>query len=158
MPEFQGVGPRIRERLLALNYVRPDGQPDVRNFCLDHRYERTLFYDWLMDRRTPTKERDKLCRDLGVDAAWLLLGVHVMPPTPEVPPPPRRGRGRPQPIAGGSGATASAPADPGPLAMGPEAPRASDKRHSLSRFLRFLQHFHRGWGVGTPATPLAYGH
>jgi hypothetical protein len=77
MPEFRGVGPRIRERLLALGYVRADGEPDVRHFCLDHRYERTLFYDWLMDRRTPTKERERLCRDLGVDPAWLLFGVTV---------------------------------------------------------------------------------
>lgn len=74
MPRFTGVGPRIRRRLLDLGYVRPDGQPDVRKFTLEHRYDKTLFYEWLGDRRTPTKELHRLVADLGVSIPWLLFG------------------------------------------------------------------------------------
>lgn len=28
MPRYKGVGPRIRERLVALGYVQPNGNPD----------------------------------------------------------------------------------------------------------------------------------
>ena len=74
MPRFPGVGPRIRQRLIEMGYVRRDGQPDVRRFAMDYRYDKTLFYEWLGDRRTPTKELHRLARDLGVPVPVLLFG------------------------------------------------------------------------------------
>jgi len=74
MARFPGVGPRIRQRLIEIGYVRPDGQPDVRRFAMDHRYDKTLFYEWLGDRRTPTKEVGRLARDLGLSVSRLLFG------------------------------------------------------------------------------------
>lgn len=74
MPLFAGVGPRIAERLIALGYVRLDGKPDVRRFCLEKRYDKTLVYYWLADRSTPMKDRERLARDLGVNSQWLLFG------------------------------------------------------------------------------------
>lgn len=97
MPRYPGVGPRIRERLLALGFVRKDGAPDVTRFCLDYRYDKTIFYEWIGDRSTPTKDLDRLADDLKVARSWLLLGDG---------PPPRRGK-KPVPIAGGSGADAT---------------------------------------------------
>lgn len=74
MPLFQGVGPRIAARLIELEYVRADGKPDVRRFCREHGYDKTLFYYWLRDRSTPMKERTRLARDLKTTSRWLLLG------------------------------------------------------------------------------------
>ena len=74
MPRFPGVGPRIRQRLIEMGYVRRDGQPDVRRFAMDHRYDKTLFYEWLADRRTPTKELTRLAKDLGIPVPRLLFG------------------------------------------------------------------------------------
>jgi len=74
MPRFPGVGPRIRQRLIEMGYVRRDGQPDVRRFAMDHRYDKTLFYEWLADRRTPTKELTRLAKDLGIPIPRLLFG------------------------------------------------------------------------------------
>jgi hypothetical protein len=74
MPLFDGVGPRIAKRLIALGYVRADGKPDVRRFCLERGYDKTLFYYWLRDRSTPMKERARLAKDLGVTSRWLIFG------------------------------------------------------------------------------------
>lgn len=74
MPRFPGVGPRIRQRLIEMGYVRRDGQPDVRRFAMDNRYDKTLFYEWLADRRTPTKELSRLAKDLGIPIPVLLFG------------------------------------------------------------------------------------
>jgi hypothetical protein len=41
---------------------------------MDYRYDKTLFYEWLGDRRTPTKELDRLARDLGMQVPVLLFG------------------------------------------------------------------------------------
>jgi len=38
------------------------------------RYAKTLFYEWLADRRTPTKELGRLARDLGMPVPVLLCG------------------------------------------------------------------------------------
>jgi hypothetical protein len=74
MPLFEGVGPRIAKRLIELRYVRTDGKPDVRRFCLEHGYDKTLFYYWLKDRSTPMKEQGRLAKDLRVTRRYLLLG------------------------------------------------------------------------------------
>jgi len=41
---------------------------------MDYRYDKTLFYEWLADRRTPTKELSRLTKDLGTPISRLLLG------------------------------------------------------------------------------------
>lgn len=79
---------------MALGFVRPDGQPDVRRFCLENRYDKTIFYEWIADRSTPTKDLARLCVDLGINEAWLIFGRSPEPPS-------RRGGRRPV-IAGGS--------------------------------------------------------
>jgi transcriptional regulator with XRE-family HTH domain len=152
---FPGFGERLEQAMRAAGYVNDDGKIDVPGFIEQFGFDPRNFYPWLRGKRTPELPTlTRLAAILGVPRSWLLLGDGPEPAGLK----PARRRRAPAPIAGGSGAPASAPVDPGPLAMGPEAPRASDKRHSLSRVLRFLQHLHRGWGVGTPATPLAYGH
>ena len=79
MPRNRGVGPRLRERLLLLGYKRPDGEPDVRRFSFTHGFDKTLVYEWLGDRRTPTKELDRLCQILEVSRGWLLYGEDSRP-------------------------------------------------------------------------------
>ena len=74
MPRFPGVGPRIRQRLIEMGYVRRDGQPVVRRFAMVFRYDKTLFYEWLADRRTPTKELNRLAENLGMAVPELLFG------------------------------------------------------------------------------------
>lgn len=96
MPRFHGVGPRIAQRLIGLGCVRADGKPDVARFALEHRYDKTVFYEWIGDRSTPTKEIDRLCTDLGVTKAWLLLaeGVDLLQhPPSSVTPAESAGRG-----------------------------------------------------------------
>lgn len=77
MPLFEGVGPRIAKRLIELKYVRADGKPDVRRFCLEHGYDKTMFYYWLRDRSTPMKEQARLARDLKATPRWLIFGDEV---------------------------------------------------------------------------------
>ena len=72
MPRIQGVGPRLAARLLEMGYGRRDGKPDVRRFARAFDYDKTLVYEWIADRRTPTKEVDRLCADLQVSHGWLL--------------------------------------------------------------------------------------
>lgn len=72
---FQGVGQRIAARLIALGYQRKrDGKPDVGRFCKEYGYTSPIFYEWLNDRSTPTKDLDRLVRDLGTTKVWLLFG------------------------------------------------------------------------------------
>lgn len=72
---FQGVGPRIAARLVALRYQREgDGKPDVGRFCKDRGYHPTIFYEWINDRSTPTKDLDRLVEDLETTKMWLLFG------------------------------------------------------------------------------------
>jgi hypothetical protein len=40
---------------------------------MDYRYDKTLFYEWLADRRTPTKELGRLAKDLGMPGAIAAL-------------------------------------------------------------------------------------
>jgi hypothetical protein len=106
MPRFHGVGPRLRERMIAMGYTQPNGEPDVRNFSFDFRYGYQNVYDWLHDRKTPTKEVERLCGDLAVEVAWLLLGVGKPGPVRTRRPKlqPSSGHARPPiPIRGGSG-------------------------------------------------------
>lgn len=96
MPRIQGVGPRIAARIVQLGYAYPDGRPMVREFARAFHYDKTLVYEWIADRRTPTKDVGRLCRDLQVSHGWLLYG--------EGGPPPVVAPQTPLPISGGSGA------------------------------------------------------
>lgn len=122
MPRYRGVGPRIRQRLLDLGYVQPTGEPDVRRFCLDCRYDKSIFYEWAGDRSTPSKDLARLAKDLQTTEAFLIFGVDVplAATTPRarradrtlpVARPPRRTPRRVAPIRGGSAQT---PPPPGP--------------------------------------------
>jgi hypothetical protein len=72
---YEGVGPRIRERLLALDYKRDDGEPDVQRFCWDKRFDKGHLYSWLRDEMTPFKDLRRLCDALDCSADWLLFGM-----------------------------------------------------------------------------------
>jgi hypothetical protein len=92
MPTFLGVGRRMKERLRALGYTKPNGDLRVQDFALDKRYTVAFFYDWLGDRRTPIRDLERLARDLETTPAWLLFGVaEVVAPAaaPAAPRPPR---------------------------------------------------------------------
>jgi len=115
MPLFRGVGERIAERLRALGYWRLDGKPNVRKFCEDKRYDKTTVYYWLADRSTPTKELERLARDLKTTPAFLIFGHEEAETTPSGR---RRKPRRPVPIAGGSGQ-----AEPRPVVAEPDQVR-----------------------------------
>src|SRR5262245_48987380 len=69
------VAARVAERLVALNYIQPNGKPDVRRFCLEHGYDKTIVYYWLSNRSTPVKELPRLAADLQTTPAYLLFGT-----------------------------------------------------------------------------------
>ena len=75
MSGYEGVGERLRERMLALGYTRDDGELDIQRFCWDHRFSTTLVRLWLKDEGTPFKELVRLCDILGVSERWLLTGT-----------------------------------------------------------------------------------
>jgi len=72
--EWPGFGNRVRERLRALGYVRPDGTEDISSFTLKKGYIVTLFYKYLA-HTTPSRENLlRLAHDLEVSPSWLLFG------------------------------------------------------------------------------------
>lgn len=72
---FPGVGGRIAARLIELGYQREgDGKPDAGRFCKEHRYDARIFYEWLGDRKTPSKDLDRLVADLQTSKGWLFFG------------------------------------------------------------------------------------
>jgi hypothetical protein len=75
METYEGVGPRIRARLVVLGYAKPDGELDVQRFCFDHRFDKTNVYNWLRDSYTPLKDLTRLCDALDCSERWLLLGA-----------------------------------------------------------------------------------
>jgi hypothetical protein len=95
MARTPGVGKRIADRLRAGGYVQASGKPDVGRFALLYGWDKTVLYEWIADRRTPTRELDRLSQDLGVTRSWLLFGEGPAPRGP-------LGRPRYAPIAGGS--------------------------------------------------------
>src|SRR4030095_11215604 len=90
MKTYTLVGPRIRERLLALGYRRADGEVDVQSFCWDHRFDKTLVYAWLRETMTPFKDLTRLCDALQCDPYWLLTGKEQV--FPKAIPRQRRGK------------------------------------------------------------------
>jgi hypothetical protein len=65
----------MKQRLRDLGYVRPTGELRVADFCLDHRFSGTMFYDFLADRRTPLRDLDRIAAALHTTPAWLCFGV-----------------------------------------------------------------------------------
>jgi PAS domain S-box-containing protein len=64
---------RLFEALRAAGYWR-DRRPDVQGFCRDRGYRPQYVYAWLRGRVPGPANLTRLCRDLGVSRAWLLLG------------------------------------------------------------------------------------
>jgi hypothetical protein len=75
MERYEGVGVRIRARLVVLGYAKPDGELDVQRFCFDHRFDKTNVYNWLRDSYTPLKDLTRLCDALDCSERWLLTGA-----------------------------------------------------------------------------------
>lgn len=75
MPIFLGVGQRIKERLVAIGYTRPNGDLRVQDFAADHRFPSPFVWDWMADRRTPLKDLERLATALQTTPAWLCFGV-----------------------------------------------------------------------------------
>jgi hypothetical protein len=75
MPIFKGVGERMKQRLRDLGYERPNGELRVADFCMDHRFVGTMFYDFLADRRTPVKDLERIAEALETSPAWLCFGI-----------------------------------------------------------------------------------
>jgi hypothetical protein len=69
------IGERIREALLERGYRRDDGEPDVRNFAFDHRFDKGHMYSWMNNKMKPFKQIVELCRALDISVDWLLTGV-----------------------------------------------------------------------------------
>ena len=80
---WPGFAQRVRERLRALGYVRPDGSEDISAFTVKKGYIITLFYKYLT-HTTPSRENLlRLAQDLEVSPSWLLFGD---PPSLDTPP------------------------------------------------------------------------
>jgi hypothetical protein len=74
MGDEAAVGRRIRERLLARGYRRDDGEPDVRNFAFDYRFDKGHVYAWMSNKMKPFKNIVELCHALDCSIDWLLTG------------------------------------------------------------------------------------
>jgi hypothetical protein len=72
--KYYDVGRRIRERLVALGYIKPSGDLDVERFSWDHRLGRTNLYNWLGDKAVPFKDLATVCDALQCSPYWLLTG------------------------------------------------------------------------------------
>ena len=126
MKTYQGVGNRIRERLIALGYVRKDGEADVATFCFDWRFGPTSIYGWIAEVMTPTKDLVRLCQALDCSIEWLLSGQERVVPKAQ----PRQGRGRVRSVV-------LALAASGALALSPSSSVAGDLVHLIGSKRRF---------------------
>ena len=73
-PHHEGVGDRIKKRLLELGFEK-DGAPDYGRFIRTYGYDGRYFYPWINKGRTPAGENLKrLAADLRVSEGWLLVG------------------------------------------------------------------------------------
>lgn len=79
-PRFPGTGERIKERLLALGYVTPEGKPDIARFIKTHHYDARSFYPWTKGRTPAGENLERLVLDLRCSPAWLLFGQEVAHP------------------------------------------------------------------------------
>lgn len=71
---FPGLGDRIRGRMRALGYWRPDNKPDVLRFADEKGYMRNYIYGWLAGRTPTYGYLLKLAKDLQVSLADLCFG------------------------------------------------------------------------------------
>ncbi len=73
MKRSNGIGKRIRGRLLALGYWK-DGRPDVSRFCRENGYLPQYVYAWRKGRVPVAENLTRLAAHLGVSPIWLLFG------------------------------------------------------------------------------------
>jgi hypothetical protein len=71
----QEIGRRIRQAILERGYRREDGEPDVRNFAFDFRFDKGHVYSWMAGKMTPFKQILELSRALDCSIEWLLSGT-----------------------------------------------------------------------------------
>jgi transcriptional regulator with XRE-family HTH domain len=78
MPQWPGLGDRIKQRLVELGYTQANGKPDILGFSLKHFYTATYMYKWLNAGVMPSRETiERLAKDLNVSPSWLLFGDDV---------------------------------------------------------------------------------
>ncbi len=92
METWPGVGERIAMLLREKGYWNPKrDKPDVLRFSMDYRYIPQFVYKWLSDGVVPSRSNlDRLSKDLGASAPWILFGDEV----PKALPNPRKRGGR----------------------------------------------------------------
>jgi hypothetical protein len=74
-PHHDGIGGRIKKRLLALGFRTPEGTPDIGRFIRERGYDGRYFYRWANKNVTPAEPYlTRLCADLGVSPAYLVFG------------------------------------------------------------------------------------
>lgn len=74
-PHHEGIGKRIKNRLVALGFKTPAGQPDIGRFIREHGYDGRYFYRWANKDVTPAEPYlTRLCGDLRVSPAYLVFG------------------------------------------------------------------------------------
>ncbi len=90
METWPGVGERIAMLLREKGYWNPKrDKPDVLRFSMDYRYIPQFVYKWLSDGVVPSRSNlDRLSKDLGASAPWILFGDEV---PKELPNPRKRG-------------------------------------------------------------------
>jgi len=92
METWPDVGKRIALLMREKGYWNPKrDKPDVLRFSMDYRYVPAFLYKWLTDGVVPSRENlDRLAKDFGVSAAWILFGDEVN----KAPIPPHKRGGR----------------------------------------------------------------
>jgi hypothetical protein len=103
---FPGTGERIRARLVALGYQRPNGSLDLPRFLAEHDYDPRYLYGWAKGTFTPLGNYlERLAKDLETTRSWLLLGEGPVSPSRRITS--DKARRRPIRIQGGSDAPGS---------------------------------------------------
>ena len=74
-PHHDGIGNRIKKRLLALGFRTSEGTPDLGRFIRERGYDGRYFYRWANKNVTPAEPYlSRLCGDLGVTPGYLVFG------------------------------------------------------------------------------------
>ena len=90
MKKWPNIGERIKERLLALGFQRPNGQPDVMRFSAERRFLHVYIYRWLSGSLPDYHNMIRLAEDLKCSPCWLMFGdAGVLVPGAPVEKPPR---------------------------------------------------------------------
>ena len=76
-PHYDGVPERIKKRLLALHFVKPNGEPDYAKFIKTFHLDPRNFYAWMQGRTPSGEHAERLANCLECSMKWLLLGDDV---------------------------------------------------------------------------------